>query len=191
MDVNISRLHCVFSWSEDAEWSVTDHSSNGVWVGGVRTKKGVPYKLKQGDTVVLSELTKLYSWRFGLGLVNKEEEEEPLAKRRKVVVEESAGVGETREELTKVISQRRKMAEVRMLKEKLVLENAVKVGQQRQAALMAEKEMLLARLEEQSKKQSKREREAREKMEKKCCWQGWRSRARNRASGKGKPGRRW
>merc|ERR1712183_316074 len=117
---------------------------------------GVPYKLRQGDTLVLSELTKLYSWRSGLGLVNnEEEEEEPLAKRRKVVVEESAGVGETREELTKVISQRRKMAEVRMLKEKLVLENAVKVGQQRQAALMAEKEMLVARLEEQSKKQRK------------------------------------
>merc|ERR1719291_1443427 len=86
MDVNISRLHCVFSFCDDAEWSVTDHSSNGVWVGGVRTKKGVPTKLKQGDTVVLSELTKLYSWKFGLGLMDKEEEE-PVAKRRKVVVE--------------------------------------------------------------------------------------------------------
>merc|ERR1719427_1887567 len=161
MDVNISRLHCVFSWSEDAEWSVTDHSSNGVWVGGVRTKKGVPTKLKQGDTVVLSELTKLYSWKFGLGLMENEVEE-PLAKRRKVVVGDSVGVGESREELTKVISQRRKMAEVRMMKEKLALENAVKIGQQRQAALLAEKEMLLARLEEQSKQQSKREREARE-----------------------------
>merc|ERR1712202_95273 len=91
----------------------------------------------------------------------KHEEEKRL---KEIQERDSVGVGESREELTKVISQRRKMAEFRMMQEKLVLENAVKVGQQRQAALLAEKEMLLARLEEQSKQQSKREREAREKM---------------------------
>jgi len=146
MDVNISRLHCVFSWSEDSGWMVTDQSSNGVWVGGVRIKKGIPTKIVEGDTVVLSELTKKYSWRFGLGAVERECYEEPIAKRRKIMPGEGGRVEEGKEEIAKALSQRRKVAEVRMLREKLVLENAVKVGQQKQAALMAEKEMLLSRL---------------------------------------------
>ena len=143
---------------------MTDHSSNGVWVGGVRTKKGVPGKVAKGDKVVLSELTKLYSWKLCSAHIEEERNDEPSAKRRKVIPGEVAGVGEGKEE--KAISQRRKVAEVRMLREKLILENAVKVGQQRQAALMANNEMLLTRLEEQAKKQNKREREAREKKEK-------------------------
>merc|ERR1712083_462213 len=131
-----------------------------------RVKKGMPTKIVDGDTVVLSELTKLYSWRFGLGAAEVEGCEEPVAKKRKIMLSERGCVGEGKEEIAKAFSQRRKVAEVRMLREKLVLENAVKIGQQKQAALMAEKEMLLSRLEDQTKKQNKKEREAREKLEK-------------------------
>jgi len=166
MDVNISRLHCVFSLSEDSGWTVTDQSSNGVWIGGVRVKKGMPTKIVEGDIVVLSELTKKYSWKFGLGAAEMESCEEPVAKKRKIMPSERGCVEEGKEEIAKAFSQRRKVAEVRMLREKLILENAVKAGQQKQAALMAEKEMLLSRLEDQTKKQNKKEREAREKLEK-------------------------
>ena len=53
MDVNISRLQCVLSWCEDTQqWCLTDHSSNGVWVEGVRTTKRDP----NPSELILSEL---------------------------------------------------------------------------------------------------------------------------------------
>jgi pSer/pThr/pTyr-binding forkhead associated (FHA) protein len=168
MDVNISRLQCIISWCQDSQqWSVTDHSSNGVWAGGLRTSKGVPTLLNQGDIIVLSDLKQLYSWRFGMGKVDPEEiddQEEPMMKKMRVpVVEEVSGDGKRNNE---VMSQHKVTGEVRMLKGKHILENAVKVGQQKQEALMGERDILLAKLEDICKKQSKKESEAREKMEK-------------------------
>merc|ERR1719334_2379581 len=126
----------------------------------------MPTKMAEGESVVLSELTKLYSWRFGLGSLVEDSNEEPIPKKRKVMTNAGGCVGEGKEEIARNISQRRKVAEVRMLREKLILENAVKTGQKRQQALMAEKEMLLSRLEERTKVQNRKEREAREKLEK-------------------------
>ena len=131
MDVNISRLQCVISWCQDShQWSVADHSSNGVWVGGVRTTKGVPTTLNQGDIIVLSDLKQLYSWRFGMGKVDAEEiddQEEPMTKKRKTLVVDE--ISEVSNGNNKVMSQHEGTSELKMLKEKYILENAVKVGQ--------------------------------------------------------------
>merc|ERR1712066_385578 len=62
------------------------------------------------------------------------------------------------------IDKVKRVAEVRMLREKVRLENAVKLGQKKQEALITEKEMLLSRLEDQVKKQAAKDKEARERL---------------------------
>jgi len=162
MDVNISRLHCEFTWNKELGWALTDYSSNGVSIGSERVQKGTKTKIEEGDVVILSDLPKRYSWKFHLENVSVESES-PLSKRRKLSKDMAK---DRRDEIFRTLDERKKVAEIRLLREKIILENAVKMGQERQSALIAEKNLLISRLEEQTKRQAKRDLEVREKMEK-------------------------
>ena len=68
LDINISRKHCVFSYnSVDQNWTVTDYSSNGVTVNGIRVQKYVAFALADGDQIILADQN-LYSWTFQVPL---------------------------------------------------------------------------------------------------------------------------
>ena len=166
MDVNISRKHCEFVFSDqEGGWTLTDLSSNGVFINDTRIPKTIPTRLKSGDSIVLSEQKLLYNWIFlhgepSFGKRSSSNAEVPDAKRSRIQGETSYETQKFDEAVNKV----KKVAEVRMLREKIRLENAVKVGQQKQEALVAEKEMLLSRLEDQVKKQAAKDKEAREHL---------------------------
>lgn len=50
----VSGQHALFQWDAQAQQlSVTDHSSNGTWVNGLRVVAGVPVTLASGDSVAL------------------------------------------------------------------------------------------------------------------------------------------
>ena len=164
MDVNISRKHCEFSFSDkNGGWSVTDLSSNGVQVNDTRIPKNIPTPLKSGDTIVLSDQMHLYNWVFlhGEAPVEKRacDAEEPPPKRPR-----TEGEIYDIQKFEEAIDKVKRVAEVRMLREKVRLENAVKLGQKKQEALITEKEMLLSRLEDQVKKQAAKDKEARERL---------------------------
>ena len=111
MDVNISRKHCQFK-HDNEQWSITDLSSNGVWVNGVRIAKNSPVKLLHMDSVVLSDLKHLYNWTF----YSEDEEQGPLKKRR---LNNDGAIDFDTQKLNVVASEIRKLAEVRMLRERL------------------------------------------------------------------------
>ena len=164
MDVNISRKHCEFVFSDqEGGWSVTDLSSNGVFVNDTRIPKTIPTQLKSGDSIVLSDQKLLYNWTFLHGEPSfgkrSSDAEVPDAKRPR-----TQGATYDTQKFDEAVNKVKKVAEVRMLREKIRLENAVKVGQQKQEALVAEKEMLLSRLEDQVKKQAAKDKEAREHL---------------------------
>ena len=149
-DVNISRNQCVFVHKDT--WTVTDTSSNGVWVNSVRIKKNEPVDLKQGDVILLSEQDQ-YRWTFNIGAPDPREEgqEPPKKKPRR---------GEKEEE-----EKRRKLvAQARLMRENAVLEDAFKKGEKLQAELQEEKAMLVSRLEAAAKSQAAKDREAREAL---------------------------
>ena len=164
MDVNISRKHCEFVFSDqEGGWTVTDLSSNGVFINDIRIPKTTPTPLQPGDSIVLSEQKLLYNWIFIHGeppcSKRSSDAEIPEAKRPR-----TQGATYDTQKFDEAVNKVKKVAEVRMLREKIRLENAVKVGQQKQEALVAEREMLLSRLEDQVKKQTARDREAREHL---------------------------
>ena len=78
-DVNISRNQCVFVHKDN--WTLTDTSSNGVWVNNVRLKKNKPVDLKHGDIVLLSEQDQ-YRWTFNIGAPDPSEESQELPKKK-------------------------------------------------------------------------------------------------------------
>eukprot|EP00884_Botryococcus_braunii_P021604 jgi/Botrbrau1/8127/Bobra.0308s0019.1 len=61
----VSAKHCIITIS-DGKWLVTDTSSNGTFINGIRLEKGVPHSLKFGDTLGLaSHASKgLYEYKF-------------------------------------------------------------------------------------------------------------------------------
>ena len=68
LDINISRKHCEFKYnSVDQNWTVTDYSSNGVTVNGIRVQKYVAFALADGDQIILADQN-LYSWTFQVPL---------------------------------------------------------------------------------------------------------------------------
>ena len=164
MDINISRKHCEFVFSDKVGgWTVTDLSSNGVFVNDTRIPKTTPTPIKSGDSIVLSEQKLLYNWTFLHGdppvCKRSSDSEVPVAKRPR-----TQGTGYDTQKFDEAVNKVKKVAEVRMLREKIRLENAVKVAQQKQEALVEEKEMLLSRLEHQVKKQAAKDKEAREHL---------------------------
>ena len=72
-------------------------------VNGVKAMKGQPVKLKHGDLVVLSDLPKLYSWKFHLDNL-------PAKKKKLEQVSQQKFGGQ--QELVNRISQQRKDHEV-------------------------------------------------------------------------------
>ena len=163
-DINISRKHCRFSVNENQTWQLEDLSSNGVWINKSRIDKCSRVSLHEGDNIILSDQKHLYNWIFHLGEVKREAESDhqdsPSTKRLKSSASEVFNNTEIDDAVTRV----RRMAEVRILREKMKLENASKISQQRLAALESEREMLISRLEKQSKLQAKRDSEARDNM---------------------------
>ena len=164
MDVNISRKHCQFN-HENNVWTITDLSSNGVWVNGVRIAKNSPIKLQDQDKIVLSDLQHLYSWTFNLGEASQRSSDEtdseaPVAKKPRLTIPINRNYNT--EKLDEAVSEIRKVAEVRILREKLRLENAAKLSEERLSALEEERKMLISRLEAQNKLQARKEIEARE-----------------------------
>ena len=156
MDVNISRKHCQFN-HENNVWTITDLSSNGVWVNGVRIAKNSPIKLQDKDNIVLSDLKHLYNWSFNIG----DEERGPVPT-KKIRLNHDGAVDFDTQTLDVVVSEIRKLAEVRILREELRLEQAAKASSQRLATLEEERLLLISRLEEQSRQQIRKEIESRE-----------------------------
>merc|ERR1712107_837124 len=92
----------------------------------------------------------------------QDEEDAPSSKRQRL---NTASKYDT-QRLDDVVSEVRKVAEVRMLREKLRLENVAKISQQKVEALLAEKDLLVSRLEKQVKDQAPKDREARDLLAK-------------------------
>ena len=166
IDVNISRKHCEFSFDKQSKtWSIQDFSSNGVTVNGIRIDKNKLVILKSGDNVILSEQNEKYNWTFNVGELKRkspDEEDAPPSKRPRL----NPAAKYDSQKLDDVVSEVRKVAEVRMLREKLRLENIAKISQQKVEALQAEKELLVSRLERQVKDQAVKDKEAREQLAK-------------------------
>merc|ERR1712228_302217 len=134
----MGRKHCEFSFDQESKtWSIEDFSSNGVSVNGIRIDKNSAVHLNSGDVVILSEQNDKYNWTFHLGDTKRkfqDEEDAPSSKRQRL---NTASKYDT-QRLDDVVSEVRKVAEVRMLREKLRLENVAKVSQQKVEALLAE-----------------------------------------------------
>ena len=139
-DVNISRNQCVFVHKDT--WTVTDTSSNGVWVNNVRIKKNEPVDLKQGDVILLSEQDQ-YRWTFNIGAPDPREEGQELPKKKP-----------RRGEKEKEERRRKLVAQARLMRENAVLEDAFKKGEKLQAELQEEKAMLVSRQEQAAKNQA-------------------------------------
>jgi len=177
-DVNISRLHCIFTKGETS-WSIACKSSNGVRVNGNKLEKDTESPLKHGDTIRLAE-QQIYYWKF-VQVVDlthnenvakiEEKEDQPASKKMRLMevglesrsrhIFEAAKQG-----LEKVIDTRRRAAEDRLLSLNAVLEEAVSEGGKRQDSLASQKEMLLKRLEEQIRSSEKAHRDLRQEAEK-------------------------
>ena len=140
-DVNISRNQCVFVHNGNDNWTLTDTSSNGVWVNNVRLKKNKPVDLKHGNIVLLSEQDQ-YRWTFNIGAPDPSEESQELPKKK-------PRRGEKEEE-----RRRKLVAKARRLRENAVMEAAFKAGEQQQVKLQEEKEMLVSRQEQAAKNQA-------------------------------------
>ena len=69
LDVNISRKHCELRYNPVGQnWTVTDYSSNGVTVNGIRCKKYVAFALADGDQIILADQKKMYNWTLQVPL---------------------------------------------------------------------------------------------------------------------------
>ena len=100
LDVNISRKHCELRYNPVGQnWTVTDYSSNGVTVNGIRCKKYVAFALADGDQIILADQKKMYNWTLQVPLT-------PITKvtamKRKVTVidedEQEVAEGDTDED---------------------------------------------------------------------------------------------
>ena len=158
LDASISRSQCVFVF-EDGAWTVTDLSSNGVTVNKERVERLQQVKLVHGDKICLSEQAK-FTWTFNLGTPPLDEAKEPPQKKQR----KGDTLSEERKRQKETLRERKRIAEVRMMREKVALENKVKKGEQRQAELLTERDILVFRLESQVKKQAAKDREARETL---------------------------
>ena len=156
LDVNISRNHCDFRLEGD-HWTLTDRSSNGLSINGVRAKKTQKMTLDDGDEIILSSQPG-YHWIFKIGTPDLSAE--PPQKKQRIEV----GLSEDRKSLKNTLSQMKKVAEVRMLRQKLAMDKIMRAGEQRTAEILAERDMLVSRLESQVKKQAAKDREARETL---------------------------
>ena len=167
LDVNISRNHCDFKLEGD-RWTLTDRSSNGLSINGVRAEKTQKMTLDDGDEIILSSQPG-YHWIFKIGTPDLSTEQpqktpdlstEPPQKKQRVEVD----LSEDRKSLKNTLKQMKKVAEVRMLRQKLAMDKIMKAGEQRTAEILAERDMLVSRLESQVKKQAAKDREARETL---------------------------
>ncbi|MCF2909476.1 FHA domain-containing protein [Pseudoalteromonas sp. DL2-H2.2] len=59
-DPKVSRLHCVFSWSDEA-WKLMDLSSNGTYLNGKKVPRNTTIELKKGMKLSFSE-DDLHGW---------------------------------------------------------------------------------------------------------------------------------
>ena len=68
MDISISRKHCEFMFiGPDGGWTVTDFSSNGVFLNDKMIPKMIATPINSGDSIVLSENRTSFNWTFVLG----------------------------------------------------------------------------------------------------------------------------
>ena len=166
LDVNVSRKHCEFKFNVvDQSWTVTDFSSNGVSVNGKRCQKSIAVSVVDGDEIILSDQKDIYNWTFCVGEVpedlrrpDPDPANPPPAKRPKLEQNFDTQALEER------VREHKRITAARMLRERKWLEHTVKLGEQKQQALINEKEILMSRLGEQIKLRNKQVREAREKL---------------------------
>jgi len=164
VDIQISKKHCEFQFNnKDNRWTVIDFSSNGVFVNGNRILKNSPVALESGDEIVFSEQVQKFCWTFNVGeskrKFSSQEGEQPFKKQR---LQSDPQFNSQR--LDNAVLEVKKVAAVRILREKLKLENAAKVAQQKVDALLAEKDVLVSRLEKHVKDQAVKDKEARETL---------------------------
>ena len=117
-DVNISRRHCEFKFNPvDQNWNVTDFSSNGVTVNGIRCNKYVTFSLVDGDQIILADQKDLYSWTFQVLLTpitkvtamkrkvtDEDEQEEAKGDKQEVAGAEKGKEDENRDTLDKFMA---------------------------------------------------------------------------------------
>jgi len=139
-NVNISRLHCIFTKGETG-WSVTCKSSNGVRVNGKKMEQDTESPLKHGDTIRLAD-QEIYYWKF-VQIVDltqnenvediKEDENEPASKKMRLMEVGLESMSQhifeaAKEGLDKKIDSRRRAAEDWLLSVNAALKESVSEG---------------------------------------------------------------